>query len=261
MMHTLFRAFVWAHLVTGSVGLVLFWVSGVFSRKGAAPHRKWGLVFVYCMIFTGTMAIGMSTLTLIDPMATHPHFVEHPIFHDAALVRGLFGWMMQFLAILTISLAWHGWGAVRHKNNHRANRSILNVFLQVLVIVAAINTVVHGLLINQPVMLGLPVVGVASGVTNLVFAFGDAPKRFAYLIEHTKALVGAAISGYTAFLAFGLVRLMPEEVFSPFLWSIPLIVGLTIIIYHTVRLMRLRGRGASLSDAAPGTRSPAAGAS
>lgn len=251
-MHELFRALVWAHVITGAVGLVLFWVSGVFSRKGAAAHKKWGLVFVYCMLFTGSMAIGMSTLTLIDPMATHPHFVEHPIFKDVELVRGLFGWMMQFLAILTISLAWHGWGAVRYKKNHAANRGPMNVFLQLLVIVAALNTAVHGLLINQPVMLGLPVVGVASGVTNLVFAFNDAPKRFAYLIEHAKALVGAAISAYTAFLAFGLVRLMPEKVFNPLLWSMPLIVGLTIIIYHTVRFTRLRTRGATISEAVPG---------
>jgi hypothetical protein len=250
-MHTLFRVFVWAHLMTGTVGLVLFWVSGVFSRKGGAPHKKWGLVFTYCMLFTGSMAIGMSTLTLIDPMATHPHFVTHPMFSDPTLVRGLFGWMMQYLAILTISLAWHGWGAVRNKRNHVANRGVLNVFLQFLVIVAAVNTAVHGLLIGQPVMLGLPVVGVASGVTNLVFAFGNAPKQFAYLIEHVKALVGAAISGYTAFLAFGLVRLMPEEVFSPFLWSIPLVVGLTIIFYHTFRFVRLRARGASPRSATP----------
>lgn len=250
-MHTLFRALIWAHLLTGTVGLVLFWVSGVFSKKGGASHKKWGLVFVYCMLFTGTMAIGMSTLTLIDPMETHPHFVEHPIFHDEVLVRGLFGWMMQYLAILTISLAWHGWGAIKYKKNHIANRNPMNLFLQLLVIVAAINTAVHGFLIDQAVMLGLPVVGVASGVTNLVFAYSDAPKRFAYLIEHTKALVGAAISAYTAFLAFGLVRLMPEKVFSPFLWSIPLVVGLTIIFYHTIRFMRLRGRGATLREATP----------
>jgi hypothetical protein len=242
MLHDLFRVLIWMHLLTGSVGLLLFWVSGVFSKKGGPAHKKWGLVFVVCMMFTGSVAVGMSTLTLIDPIATHPHFANHPIFKDVALVRGLFGWMMQFLALLTISLAWHGWGAVRHKKDHRANRRPLNVVLQVVVIVTALNCAWHGLLINQPVMLGLPIVGVASGTTNLWFAFQDAPKRYAHMIEHVKALVGAAISGYTAFLAFGLVRLMPDRVFSPVLWSIPLVVGLSIIIYHFVRFMRLRAK-------------------
>ncbi|MDX2184895.1 MAG: hypothetical protein SFW08_13040 [Gemmatimonadaceae bacterium] len=252
MMHTLFRVFVWAHLVAGAVGLVLFWVAGVFSKKGGEPHKRWGLVFVYSMLFTGSVAVGMSALTLIDPMATHPHFVTHPQFHDATLVRGLFGWMMQYLAVLTVSLAWHGWGAVKHKRTHADNRRPLNVFLQIAVMVTAVNCFVHGLELKQPVMLGLPIVGVASGVTNLWFAFRPEPLRFGYLIEHVKALVGAAISAYTAFLAFGLVRLMPEQVFNPFLWAAPLTVGLSIIIWHFVRLIRLRRRGAPISAAVPG---------
>jgi hypothetical protein len=252
LLHDLFRVFVWGHLAAGAVGLVLFWVVGVFSRKGAPAHRRFGLVYVYCMLFTGTLAVGMSTLTLIDPMATHPHFVTHPVFRDEALVRALFGWMMQFLALLTISLAWHGWGAVRHKRQHAANRGPLNVFLNVIVILTALNTAVHGLLVQQPVMLGLPVVGVASGVTNLAFAFGNSPKRFAFLIEHVKALIGAGISAYTAFLAFGLVRLMPERVFSPVLWSLPLIVGLTLIIGHTIRFLRLRAAAGAPRGAAIG---------
>jgi hypothetical protein len=251
MLHAVFRVLIWAHLITGAVGLVLFWVAGVFSKKGAAPHKRWGLVFIYCMLFTGSMAVGMSTLTLIDPMTTHPHFVQHPIFKDAALVRGLFGWMMQFLALLTISLAWHGWGAVRHKRDHAANRRPLNVILQIVVILTALNTAWHGLQLEQYVMLGLPIVGVASGTTNLWFAYQEAPKRFAHLIEHVKASVGAAISAYTAFLAFGLVRLMPDRVFSPVLWSIPLVVGLSIIIYHFVRFMRLRARQAPMSAVVP----------
>lgn len=240
LLHDLFRVFVWGHLVAGSVGLVLFWVVGVFSRKGAPLHKQLGLVFVSCMLFTGTLAVGMSTLTLIDPMATHPHFVEHPVFRDIALVRALFGWMMQFLALLTISLAWHGYGAVRNKRAHEGNRGWLNVTLNVVVIVTAINTAVQGVLVGQMVMLGLPIVGVASGVTNLLFVYNASPKRFAFMIEHVKALIGAGISAYTAFLAFGLVRLMPERVFSPVLWSLPLIVGLSIIIWHTARYMLMR---------------------
>jgi succinate dehydrogenase hydrophobic anchor subunit len=265
MLHHAFRVFVAFHLVTGSVGLLLFWVTGVFGKKGAPWHKRFGRVFVACMLFTGSMAVALSTLTLIDPMQTHPHFVEHPVFRDPQLVRGLFGWMMQFLALLTISLAWHGWGAVRHKRDHAANRRPLNVALQVVVILTALNTAWHGWQLQQAVMLGLPIVGVASGATNLWFAFQRAPKRYAHMIEHVKALVGAAISGYTAFLAFGLVRLMPEQVFSPVLWSIPLGTGLSIIIWHFVRFLRMRARAnaaaAPVSAAARGSGFPSAAAS
>jgi uncharacterized membrane protein len=243
-MHGLFRLLIGAHILTGTVGLVLFWVA-VTTTKGGDVHKRWGLVFVYSMLVTGTLAIGLSSLTLLGPFVTHPQFVTHPHFRDEALVRGLFGWMMQYLAILTISLAWHGWGAVRNKRNHAADRHWINQVLQYGVIAAALNTAWHGWLLRQPTMLGLSIIGVASGLTNLWFAFTAAPKRFGYLIEHAKALVGAAISAYTAFLAFGLVRLMPEQVFNPFLWAIPLVTGLSIIIYHTLRLMRRRARGAT----------------
>ena len=52
------------------------------------------------------------------------------------------------------------------------------------------------------------------------------------LLKHAKALVGGGISTYTAFLAFGLVRAMPEQVFNPVLWALPTLVGVSIILYH-----------------------------
>jgi hypothetical protein len=61
--------------------------------------------------------------------------------------------------------------------------------------------------------------------------------------EHIKALVGAGISVYTAFFAFGAVRLLPELALTPGLWAVPLVVGLTLIIYHR--------RAVSLRMAAP----------
>ena len=47
-----------------------------------------------------------------------------------------------------------------------------------------------------------------------------------------QGLVGAGISVYTAFLAFGAVRLMPELALNPALWAVPLVTGVPIILYH-----------------------------
>ncbi|WP_313588275.1 hypothetical protein, partial [Aquidulcibacter sp.] len=44
--------------------------------------------------------------------------------------------------------------------------------------------------------------------------------------------VGAGISVYTAFAAFGAVRVMPSIALHPGLWAIPLVTGLAIILYH-----------------------------
>jgi hypothetical protein len=226
-----FRTLVMSHIVTGAVGLLLFWVA-VLSRKGGHVHRQWGLIFAYSMLVTGCLAIGIGTSTILDPIGTHPKLP------DSVMVTGIFGWMMVYLAILTISLAWHGLQVVRNKRHHEANRSAVDVALQILVIAAAVNTMVRGYLIGQPLMMGISIVGLASGGTNLYFSFSARPPRHAYLMEHVKALVGAGISVYTAFMTFGLVRLMPEHALNPMTWAVPLTIGLSIIIYHQYHIRK-----------------------
>lgn len=52
----LFHLFVAAHIATGAVGLVLFWIP-VIGRKGSATHRRIGDVFTKCILATGISAI------------------------------------------------------------------------------------------------------------------------------------------------------------------------------------------------------------
>jgi peptidoglycan biosynthesis protein MviN/MurJ (putative lipid II flippase) len=237
---TLFKFLVAGHIATGAVGLLLFWVS-VLSKKGGQVHRRWGLVFTYSMLVTGCIAMGMGLSTLLDPVGTHPHLALPD--WDPLKIRAIFGWMMLYLAILTVSLAWHGLRAVRNKKRHEANRTPFDVGLQLLVIVAALNCALRGWLAGQPLMIGISVVGVASGATNLAFAFRTAPRRWDYMIEHMKALVGAGISVYTAFMTFGLVRLMPHHALNPMLWVIPLSIGLSIIFWHRYQIGTWYRRG------------------
>jgi hypothetical protein len=64
------------------------------------------------------------------------------------------------------------------------------------------------------------------------------PGQLDWLKEHIKALVGTGISVYTAFFAFGAVRTIPTLALHPGLWSIPLIVGLALIIHHQRKVSR-----------------------
>lgn len=230
MLADAFHAFLLVHVTTGAVGLVLFWVP-VVGRKGGAAHRTYGRAFSYLMLVTASMAIGMATCTILNPVATHPTLPQAP-----AWIEGIFGWMMLYLAILTISLVWHGLVTVRNKRNHPANRRWPNVALNGLVIVAALYCAFRGWLIGEVLMMGIAIVGVASGITNLWFVFNEAPARLTYQLEHVKAAVGAGISVYTAFMAFGFVRFLPSHALNPKMWSIPLIVGLALIIYHQTRI-------------------------
>jgi hypothetical protein len=243
----LFHTLVVAHIVTGSVGAISFWIP-VIGRKGSINHRRWGRVFTYALLATGCFALAMSALTLLDPLGTHPHLAGR---FDTAFLRGMFGHLMLHTALLTINLAWYGLLCVRNRGNQAGNRTLLNIALQWLVIAAALNCAVQGWLIGEALMMAISVVGVATGWTNLHFLAKSKPTREDWLKEHVKALVGAGISVYTAFMAFGSVRIFPELALHPAMWSAPLIVGLAIIIWHRLAIERAaRQRRAGLAQPA-----------
>lgn len=232
-----FHILVLGHIVTGAVGLFAFWVP-IASQKGGRNHRRWGRIFVRLMLVTGSIAIGISSCSLIAPIATHPHLLDHPEWGEAPIIRGVFGWMMLYLAILTVNLAWYGWQCLVNKRDHAGNLEWRNVGLQVLLTAAAANCLWQGWLLQQPLMMGISFVGFATVGTNLAFMLRRKPKPKAWLLEHIKALVGAGISVYTAFFAFGAVRFLPEVALTPALWAVPLVTGVTLIIYHQRNVVR-----------------------
>jgi hypothetical protein len=176
----------------------------------------------------GSIALCLSTLTLIDPIGTHPHLVDR----GATFVRGIFGVMMFYLGILTLNLAWYGLETIKNKVNHPRMKAGLNFWLQPLLIIASLACAIEGIIIKQYLMVGMSLIGFATAGTNLFFMFTKSPEPKEYLKEHVKAIVGCGISVYTAFFAFGAVRFMPSMALHPGLWSIPLVVGLAIILYH-----------------------------
>ncbi|MEM1106118.1 MAG: hypothetical protein AAGH87_06985 [Pseudomonadota bacterium] len=238
----LFHLLVACHIVTGAVGLVAFWIP-VGGRKGGPVHRKGGTLFTAMMLVTGLFAVGISLCSLIAPVATHPHLADHAEFGSAPVIRAIFGWMMLYLAILTVNLAWYGWLCVRHKRARKRSRAWHNLGLQAALLVAAVQCAWQGAAVGMPLMGLVSLVGFATVATNLHYLYKPAPGPLDWLAEHVKALIGAGISVYTAFFAFGAVRLLPEAALTPALWAAPLTVGLGLILYHR-RAIRQRFRHA-----------------
>ncbi|MEM9734627.1 MAG: hypothetical protein AAF903_14240 [Pseudomonadota bacterium] len=232
----LFHILVALHIITGSVGLLAFWVP-VMGQKGGSRHVRVGKAFVLSMLSTGFIAMGIATTTLLWPLETHP------ALDDIGLVRGIFGWMMLYLAVLTVNLAWYGWQAGFHKRNHRKQWEWRNLSLQVLVTLAAANCLYQGYVLEgwpteRVLMMGISFVGFATVITNMNYLLRAKPGIADWQLEHIKALVGAGISVYTAFLAFGAVRLMPSMALNPLLWAVPLVTGVSIIVYQQQRVKR-----------------------
>ncbi|MEL6258835.1 MAG: hypothetical protein AAFQ67_07250 [Pseudomonadota bacterium] len=234
---TLFPILVACHIATGAVGLVAFWLP-VAGRKGGKIHRSAGHVFITTMMLTGGFAVGISLCTLTDPVGTHPHLAHHEAFERPEAIRDIFGWMMLYLAVLTVNLAWYGRQCLQFKQNREGAKEWRNLSLQALLFVLALNCVIRGLMSGQVLMIGISGIGFATVATNLFHLYKPRQHPLDWLAEHVKALVGAGISVYTAFFAFGAVRLLPEAALTPALWSAPLIVGLGLILYHRRAIYR-----------------------
>jgi len=234
-----FHTLVAAHIATGAAGAIAFWVP-VIGRKGGVNHRRWGRIFTVAMLITGTLAVGMSLMTINDPLATHPHLSGR---FEESFLRGIFGWMMLHMGVLTINLAWYGWLCVKNGRRREKSREWRNLTLQPLLVLAALNCALQGFIIGQPLMMAISVVGLATAGTNLWFLYKPAPGPMDWLKEHVKALVGAGISVYTAFMAVGSVRILPELALNPLMWAIPLVTGISIILWQWRKIgLQLRAR-------------------
>lgn len=234
----LFTLILAVHVGAGVAALTSFW-GAVLTRKGGIRHRRWGRVFATAIYTASFMALGMGLLSLRWPLAMHAGLT------DATLYRGLLGWMMIYLALLTMSMTRYGLRMIVNKRDHAANRHWTMVALQIAVLVTGINCLVQGIMLAQPLMIGVALIGFGTTSTYLWYMFRAAPARGDYIPEHLKAMVATGIAAYTAFLSVGLVEMFPAHAFNPVIWAAPGVIGMGIIIYF---LRGLPGRQRSQSD-------------
>jgi hypothetical protein len=235
----LFEALVVAHVITGAVGLTAFW-GPIATKKGAAKHRTWGKAACYGFLGAGSLAVAMALLSLYGPEYRHPEIT------DRALYEGLFGWMMLYLGVLTIGFVDYGLAVVKHSRNRRALRSLRHQGVIAAVIVSGAWCGVYGWGVSHPLMVLVAVIGIVSMLIQQLYIWRPAdPPRTTYVGEHFRALIGMGISAYTAFLSVGLIRLVPEEVFNPAIWAGPSVIGVSLILYFTVKGKRAAAPRAS----------------
>lgn len=225
----LFEALVVVHVVTGAVGLTAFW-GPIVTRKGAANHRKWGRATCYGFLGAGTLAILMALLSLYGPEYRHPEIT------DRALYEGLFGWMMLYLGVLTIGFVDYGLAVVRHSRDRRALRSVRYQAVIAAVVISGAWCGIYGYTVGHPLMMLVAFIGIVAMLIQQLYIWRPAePLRTTYVGEHFRALIGMGISAYTAFMSVGLIRLVPEHVFNPAIWAGPSVIGVSLILYFTVK--------------------------
>lgn len=241
----LFEALVVAHVATGAVGLTAFW-GPIVTRKGASNHRKWGRAACYGFLGAGALAIAMALLSLYGPEHRHPEVT------DRALFDGLFGWMMLYLGILTIGFVDYGLAVVRHSRDRRALRAPRYQAVIAAVVLSGAWCGIYGLQVGHPLMVLVAVIGIIAMLIQqrYIWRGADVP-RGTHIGEHFRALIGMGISAYTAFLSVGLIRMVPEHVFNPAIWAGPSVIGVSLILYFTVKGKKAAAAQANLSGARP----------
>ncbi len=221
----LFTALIVGHVVAGIVALCSFWVP-VVSRKGGPAHQKWGRIFYYAVCVAGWFAIAMALLNLTIAQDRHPALTDRNLFN------GLFGWMMLYLGVLTLGLATYGIGQAQSRRGGRSMRLGRHLPIQSAVLTAALVCAIDGILLRQPLMIALAALGIGTAITFMIAVVRPSPDTSAPVGEHLKAMVGAGIAAYTAFLSVGLLQLLPAYVFNPLIWSVPSVIGTAIIVFQ-----------------------------
>ena len=225
----LFEALVVAHVATGAVGLIAFW-GPIVTRKGAANHRKWGKAACYGFLGAGALAIAMALLSLYGPEHRHPEITDRELFD------GLFGWMMLYLGVLTIGFVDYGLAVIRHSRNRTALRRWRYQTVIAAVVISGAWCGYFGFRVEHPLMVLVGFIGIVAMLIQQVYIWRRVdPPRATYVGEHFRALIGMGISAYTAFMSVGLIRLVPEHVFNPAIWAGPSVIGVSLIIYFTLK--------------------------
>lgn len=225
----LFEALVVAHVITGAVGLTAFW-GPIATRKGAANHRKWGRAACYGFLGAGALAIAMALLSLYGPEHRHPEVI------DRVLYEGLFGWMMLYLGVLTIGFVDYGLAVVKHSRNRLALRSLRYQAMIAAVIASGAWCGYFGWRVGHSLMMLVAFIGIVAMLIQQRYIWrADDPARGTHIGEHFRALIGMGISAYTAFLSVGLIRMVPEHVFNPAIWAGPSVIGVSLILWFTLK--------------------------
>jgi hypothetical protein len=224
----LFHIFLAIHVGGGIVALTSFW-GAVASKKGGTAHRRWGYIFATAIYIVCAQALGMGILSVFWPLAMHKGLT------DATLYRGLLGWMMIYLAILTVTMTRYGLQMISNRRDHSRNRRWPIMGLLSLTGGTGLNCLVHGAVLGHPLMILVGVLGFGVVITYWQYLVAKPPGQQAYVREHLKAMIATGISAYTAFLSVGLIELVPEHAFNPIMWVLPSVVGTGLLVHFLRR--------------------------
>ncbi len=229
----LYQGLVWAHIVAGSLALLLFWAP-MLATKGSAWHRqsgRWYANLLYIVSLSGIVCCG---LVLAAPLYFKAERFAAGTDMAAQMAQIRLFW--SFLALLSVL----SWVSIRQavlvvkagparlllkSGSHLAAISVL-LLLACYVLWLGIS---HAQLLLQI----FSAVAIFSGIGALRYIFRTNVSRLQIIREHIGAMLGSGIAVFTAFTAFGGRRLFAFSANAQLLsWLLPSLIGLGCILWY-----------------------------
>jgi uncharacterized membrane protein len=215
-MQLLFDFFRWAHIVSGFLALLVFWIP-IVTKKGGRTHLRIGWVYVWAMASVSVSAFYMAIYRLTWDAGP-----------DADAIP--FSWFLIFIAILSSSTAWYGVRVLRFKKRKESHGHPIDLLFPSSLFLSGLGICIYGWVISFPLLQYFPLLGLFLGGSQLVYWLTTPKNRSHWAVEHIVGMLSCCIATVTAFTVFGAPRLLQIEAVSLLVWFLPTIVLVPLII-------------------------------
>lgn len=218
-MELLFSLSRWIHIVSGFLALFIFWIP-MITRKGSKVHRQIGKLFVIAMLAIAGSAFYMGSYRIIWDSGAGEDIIS-------------FSWFLIFIALLSVVSAFHGIRVLRFKSRTTMHQQWQDLWLAFLLVIASIGIMTYGWFIKVTLLTYFPLIGLFLGASQLYYWFTKPKLTSHWVIEHIVGMMSCCIAVITAFIVFGAPRLLQVDMVSLWLWFLPTIIFVPLIIIFT----------------------------
>ncbi|WP_273131102.1 DUF2306 domain-containing protein [Bacillus weihaiensis] len=231
MLESVFHVLRILHIIGGFVALFVFWIP-IITKKGGKLHYLFGWIYVYGMILVAISAFYMGVYRIFFDSNTTNEQVS-------------FSWFLLFISILSSASAYYGLRVLRFKTRKQVHTHMLDLFFSLLLLLSGIGISIYGFTQSFVLLSWFPLVGIALGLTQLIYWLKIPTKKMHWWFEHFSGMLACCISTITAFTVFGAPRLLNVESVNIILWFLPTIIITPLIIglgiYYTKKFNKPKG--------------------
>ncbi|MCM3081953.1 DUF2306 domain-containing protein [Brevibacillus invocatus] len=209
----------WLHIVSGFLALCVFWIP-IVTRKGGRTHHRVGWLYVIAMGIVSLTAFFMGMYRIAWDAGPDPDAIPY-------------SWFLLFVAVLSSATAWYGIRVLYHKKRQVVHRKWSDLLFPLILFGSGIGVSLYGLVIERALLQFFPLLGIFLGGTQLLYWLTVPVKKSHWVVEHIVGMMSCCISTLTAFLVFGIPRLLQVEAASLWIWLLPTVVLLPLIFAFT----------------------------